>query len=314
MNFRFFKIPWPYLALIFAHLIWGANTVIAKITMQEIPVMSLSFLRFSLAALLLVPFLINLEKKHLKINLDDLPKILMAAFLMITCTISLSYEGLKLTTAIDASVLSLVVPIISVLAGWLILKEHIHIINLMGILIGLLGGLVIIGIPLLLLGNFNTTNLVGDLLIVISGFTFVAGTIVAKDVLNKYPTLIFTAISFIVGIVSFAIPAVNEYLQNPGWLSNVTLIGILGLLYITILSSICAFFLMEWGLKHTDVIKANLFQYVEPAMTATIAVPVLGERISYSFIIGTVLIVLGVYWGTLGKPHHHLLKHRHHRS
>jgi len=314
VNFRYFKIPWPYLALIFAHLIWGANTVIAKITMQEIPVMSLSFLRFALASLLLVPFLITLERKHLKVKLDHLPKLLMASFLMITCTIALSYEGLKLTTAIDSSVLGLVVPIISVLGGWLVLKEHIYLINLLGIGIGLLGGLVIIGLPLLLFGGFAPTNLLGDLLIILSGFTFVAGTIVAKDILDKYPTLVFTAISFLVGVFSFAIPAVNEYIQSPSWVTNVTFLGILGLLYITILSSVCAFILMEWGLKKTSVIKANLFQYIEPAMAATLAVPILGERISYSFIIGTVLIVLGVYWGTLGKPHHYLLKHRHHRS
>lgn len=319
MKFWKFTFPWPYLALIGAHLIWGANTVVAKITLQEFPVMSLSFLRFSLACLLLAPFFINLnlhkgDKSAIHINSKDLPKLFLASFLMITATIALGYEGLNRTTAIDASVLSLSIPIISVIVGWWFLKEHIYWINLLGILLGLVGAFVILGFPLVLFGNFNTGNLLGDFLIILSGITFVSGTVFAKDLLAKYPTLVVTGFAFLVAVILFAIPAANDYIQNPTWIYKVTIIGIMGLTFITILTSVCAFFMMEWGLKKTNIVKAHLFQYIEPAVAATLAVPILGERISYSFIVGTVLIILGVYWGTLGKPQHHHLHHRHHRN
>ena len=123
-----------------------------------------------------------------------------------------------------------------------------------------------------------------------------------------------TAIVFFVGFITFAIPAINEFMVNPTWLAKLTILGILALLYITILSSISAYFLFSWGLQKLDVFKANLFTYIEPAVAATLAVPFLGERISYSFIIGTVLVVLGVYWGTLGKVDHHHPLHKHLRS
>lgn len=318
MNNKLFKIPWPFVALIGAHIIWGVNTVVAKITLQEIPVMSLSFLRFFLACILLLPFLIQFHPKKplfsIKLKLEDLPKLLLASFLMITTTLALGYEGLKLTSALHASILGLIVPIVSLLAAWIFLREHIYWVNLLGIGFGIIGAIVILGFPLLFFGSSQAGNLTGDILIILSGTTFVAGTIIAKDVLHKYSALTVTTIAFLVGMVSFFLPAVAEYIQNPTWVKQVTILGVFGVLFIAILSSICAFFLLDWGLKKVDIVKAHLFQYIEPAVTATIAVPLLGERISFSFIIGTVLIVLGVYWGTLGKPHHHHLRHRHQRS
>ena len=50
MTSQILKKPIPYLALILAHLIWGINFIVAKITLQEFPPMSLAFLRFALAS------------------------------------------------------------------------------------------------------------------------------------------------------------------------------------------------------------------------------------------------------------------------
>ncbi len=305
--------PFPYLALIAANLIWGANFVVAKITLQEFPVMSLSFIRFIAALILIFPFVLTLEPKKRVIKSADLPRIFLVGILMVTFNIALSYEGLARTTAINASALSLSVPILSVLAGWWFLKEKIFVVNLVGILTGLLGTFLILGLPLLTASRGNPTNFLGNSLIVLSGICVVAGTVLAKDLLERYSPLLVTALMFAVGALTFFVPFILDYFKNPTWLAHISIVGALGLLYITVLSTICAYFLLNYGLSRIDVVKANLFQYMEPAVAATFAVPILGERISFSFIIGTCLIVLGVYWGTLGKPHHHHIHYRQHR-
>ncbi len=313
MSSQIFKSPLPYLAIIIAHLIWGGNFVVAKIVLQEFPVMSLAFLRFALACLLITPFLLSMNKTQLTLKPKHTVKFFIMGITMITFAIALFYEGLNRTTAINASILNLIVPIASLVIAWWFLKEKIYWINLTGILIGLVGGLVILGIPLLFFGNFSSEHLLGDLLIVLSGISFVIGTVLSRGLLAKYPTIVVTSVAFLVGVITFLIPAIQEYINNPTWISGVSLLGFLGLMYITFLSTISAFFLMEWGIKKVDIVKAHLFQYIEPAIAATLAVPILGERISFSFIIGTCLIVLGVYWGTLGKLKHHHLHHKHHR-
>ncbi|MCL4365991.1 DMT family transporter, partial [Patescibacteria group bacterium] len=72
MSSQILKKPIPYLVLLFAHLIWGANFVVAKVTLQEFPPMSLAFLRFAFASLLLAPFFLA-ETKKVKIDKKDLP-------------------------------------------------------------------------------------------------------------------------------------------------------------------------------------------------------------------------------------------------
>lgn len=288
--------------------------MVAKVALQEFPPMTLAFLRFAFASILLVPFLFAFEKKQFKVKLEDWPKLFAVGFLMISINIALFYQGLLKTSVIDASVLSMTIPILSVIGGWWFLKEKLYWINLLGILLGLLGSIVIIGLPLIFLGNFSSEGLLGNGLIILSCISFVAGTIISKDVLQKYDPLVITFISFLVGAITFFIPASLDYINNPNWVDKISIFGVLALLYITLLSSIVAFFLMHYGVEKVGVIKANLFHYMEPAVAATLAVPILGERISYSFIIGTCLVVLGVYWGTLGKQHHHHINHKHHRS
>lgn len=308
------KKPLPYLALLFAHLIWGANFVVAKITLEEIPVFSLSFLRFALAALLILPFILVIKSEHKAIKVEHLPKLIGIGVLMVAFSILLFFEGLKRTTAINASVLMMVVPMLSVLAGWWFLKEKIFIVNLLGIIVGLLGSLVVIGLPILFTGNIVVSHMIGNFLILLASVSFVAGAVLSRQMLKHYPALFITGFAFFIGALIFIIPAASEYIQNPEWISRVSVLGILGLLYITILSSVTAFFLHNWGLSRTNLVQSNLFQYLEPAVAASIAVPLLNERISFSFIIGTCLIVLGVYWGTMGKNFHHHDQYRHHRS
>lgn len=276
--------------------------------------MSLAFLRFFMAIILITPFLLEIEPKKRKIEVKHLPKLLSVGLFLITINIALFYEGLKRTSAIDSSVLTLIIPILSVLGGWWFLKEKIYWINLLGITLGLSGALFVIGLPLFFLGNFSTQGLIGNLLIILSSISFVVGAILSKEVLKTYPPLLVLAVMFAVGAATFSIPALLDYFNNPNWFSHISILGLLGFLFIVILSSISAMFFMEWGFTKIDITRANLFTYIEPAVAATLAVPFLGERISFSFIIGTCLVVLGVYWGTMGKPHHHHTEHKHHRT
>lgn len=314
MKSEILKTPLPYLALLLAHLIWGANYVAAKVALTEIPPMSLGFMRFGLACLLIAPFLLTIESRKKRIRLEHLPKLILGGVLIACLNITFFYLGLSRTTAINASVLELTIPIISVIAGWWILKEKIYVINVMGILLGLSGALTIIGLPILLFTNTAKVELLGNFLLILGSISFVAGSLILKKMLRTYPPIVITALTFLIAAIVFFVPALLEYLKNPQWIHQISLLSIFGLLYITVLSSICAYLLLLWGISRIEVSHANLFQYLEPAVAATLAVPLLGERISYSFIVGFCMIALGVYWGTLGREEHHHHHHKHHRS
>lgn len=310
MSSQIIKKPIPYIALILAHLIWGANFVVAKITLQEFPPMSLAFLRFALASLFLAPFFLS-ETKKVKIKKEDLPRLIAVGVFIVTLNITFFFEGIKRTTAINASVLTLIIPMLSVLLGWWFLKEKVYLINLFGVALGFIGALIIIGLPQIITGTVSSEILLGNILIIMASTSWVVGATISKKVLSKYPSLVVTAVAFLVGTVAMFIPATAEYIQNPNWMNQVTILGLLGLMFITLLSSISAYFLFEWGLSKTSITVADLFQYIEPFAATTLAFFVLGETVSTSFLTGGLLIAAGAYLGTLAKEAHH--RHKTHR-
>jgi len=311
MSSQIITKPLPYIALILAHLIWGINFVVAKVTLQEFPPMSLALLRFALASLFLAPFFFAQTKK-IKIAREDLPSLVGVGVFIITLNIAFFFEGIKRTSAIDASILTLIIPILSVLIGWLYFKEKIYLVNLLGILLSLLGALIIIGLPQVFTGTYSTQMMLGNVLIILAGVSWVIGAAISQKVLRKYSSLTVTAIAFMVGTVAMLVPAGMEYISNPSWPSQVTLLGLLGLTYMTLLSSISAYFLFEWGLAKTSITAADLFQYIEPFVASFLAVTILEERISTSFLTGAFLIVVGAFLGTLAKVTHHRY-HKAHR-
>ncbi len=317
MKSAFFAKPLPIIALILAHLIWGANFVVAKVTLQEFPVFTLAFLRFAFACVLLAPFFWAENTKNLpdgkklnapfrsKIDKKDLPKLVAIGIFIVTLNITFFFLGMQRTSATSASVLTLIIPMISVFVGWIFLKEKIYVVNLLGLLLGFLGALIIIGLPQLITGNFSLENTLGNIFIILASISFVIGATFSRQMLKKYPSLIITAFAFLIGVITFFIPVILDYVENPVWTYHVSILGVLGLTYMVLLSSISAYFLYEWGLARTSLVSADLFQYLEPFIAAGLAVLVLGEKITFSFLIGAVLIALGVYWGTFGKEAHH---------
>lgn len=309
MTKRILKKTLPYLALLAAHLIWGANFLVAKVTLAEIPPMSLSFLRFLFASILLIPFLL-IEKKRRRIKIKDLPRLILSGIFLTTLNIAFFYEGLLKTTIIQASVLTLTVPMFSVLLAWWFLKEKIYVVNILGLVVGMIGASTIIGLPLILFKSFDLQNLLGNLLIILASLSWVIGAIISKSISKKYSTLDLTAFIFAVGTLTFLLPALSDFLHDPSWVYHISFLGLLGLIYIILLSSISAYFLFEWGLARVGVYLADIFQYLQPFIAASLGILVLGESLRFTYLIGGILIILGVYWGTFAKESFH----KHHRA
>lgn len=304
MSSRFIIRPLPYIALLIAHLIWGVNFVVAKVTLQDFPPSSLAFFRFALALILLLPFFYLQKQKIKKIDKKDLPKLIGIGVLLISLNISFFFAGIAKSSITNASILTLSVPIFSVLVGWIFLKEKIYLINLTGTLTCLMGALIVLRVPQMFIGSYSTDELLGNIFILLASVSWVGGSILSKEMLKKYPSLVVTSIAFLVGIITFFIPTIREYIQNPAWLENLSMLSMFGLVYMAVLSSVSAYFLFEWGLNKTSVTQANLLQYIEPFIAAVLGITLLGEKLTIPFIAGLILILAGVYLGTLAKTHH----------
>src|SRR3990167_1974249 len=92
-----------------------------KLTLTQVPVFSLVFIRISIAALILLIFV----HKKLEIKKKDIFMFIWAALTGVSFNLTFFFLGLKLTEAITASFLLSSVPILTILAAHFYLREKL---------------------------------------------------------------------------------------------------------------------------------------------------------------------------------------------
>lgn len=286
------------LALLGATLFWGAGPVITKLGIKEVPPYSLAFLRFFLAAILILPFFF--ATGHQKIARSDLLRFIMAGLFGSGLNAIFFMSGIARTTATQSAAIFATVPLVNAVAASIILKEKPTIVRITGVLIGLIGSLLIALGPYLI--NSDNGQVLGDvfgnLLVGVSVISWVAYIIISKELLKKYSPLTVTTVSFLVGTVLLLPFFFIELISNPTWYLNMTQEGIISIVYGAVFAFVLSFLLYQYGLKQTSAFEAGIVIYLNPVLASIFAIPILGEYPTSVFLIGTALILGGVFLAT----------------
>lgn len=271
-----------YLALFVSSLIWGMAPPIIKYTLGFISPASFLFYRFLLATIIIaIPLALRLKK--LRPNSKDFLLYLFLGFLCTPLNLVFLFWGIEKTTAIDASLISIISPILVVLGGVIFLKEVVTKKESFGIGIALAGTLLTLLQPLL--ENGLGGNLWGNFLVFLGALVGVVFTLLAKKYHHLDPFLL-SAISFVVGLIVLA--PLTSYLSLP------TLPALPGLVFMAIFSSVVAYFAYSFGLSKIEASEATVFTYLQPLFSIPLAVILLQEKLSLPFAVGASLILIGV--------------------
>lgn len=283
-------------ALIFANIIWGAGLPIYKWTLEVIPPFTFAFIRFFFGAVIIIPFVF----KNFKFAKEDIPKLFFVSIVSITLQIPLLLFGLKLAPSINAPIIISAGPIILLGASIIFFKEKISTKLLAGTLISLLGVLILIFKPALEAGF--SSGVLGNFLIFLSTICSVIQALLIKKIMKKNDPLVTVFLTFIIGSL-FLLPAVLiEY--HSGGFFTLNMQAILGIIFAVLFASALAHFFYFLSLKHIKVSETGIFTYVDPIATILIAIPLLHETISESYIIAAILVFLGIYVAE-GRIHYH---------
>lgn len=297
------------LAALLATLIWGATPAIAKLTFQELPPFVVAFIRFAWAAMLLVPILV-IRDEFKKIHLTDYPRLTLLALLGVTLSIGLFFIGLSMTSALDAGIIISTGPLFNTIAAKLFLKEKVDNKHWLGTLLATIGTVVIVVVQPLLEKQPNFTgNILGNLILLLSVISSTSFNILSKESFKKYNASVIIGFSFVIGALSFLPLAIWETWQQPTWSGTLSNQALFGLIFLALFSSLTAYLIYEWALEKLPVTSLLPMTYIQPMITIIIAVPVLHEKITNTFVLGSILILVGMFLATFRQPHHH----HHHR-
>lgn len=287
------------LALIIVNIIWGAAFPIYKLTLTDVPPFTFLFFRFFGAAIILFPF----ARKHLFVHRRDIPQLLSLSFFGITFTISFLFLGLQLTSSITAPIITSSAPVFLLVAATLFLKYKPTKKVSIGTLLGLLGVMIIVLRPAFEKGV--NLSILGNLFILISTLGSVTYTLQMKQIIEKYNPLTITFWSFLIGSLPI-LPLVFIELSTHSTAPVLTIHSFLGILFAALFTTAIGHNLNAFGIKYIPAGEIGIFSYVDPIATALVAMPLLGEQITTTYLLGSLFVFLGIFIAE-GRFHWHPL-------
>jgi len=295
-SFRLFDRP--YLLLVLANLFWAGNIVLGRYIAHDIPPVTLSFLRWAGAMLLILPF----TWKELVEGWPVIRQNLVLFFLLSACGIgsynAIAYWGLKYTEALNALLIQSLGPLLVALWGFLLWRDRLSPRQLGGILTSLIGVVVILmrgDITHLASLRFNIGDVLTLAALVIYGLY--------ASLLRKRPDispLAFLAVT-IVGGTLFLLPLTVWELVSGTVTVNVTPKTVATVFYMALFASLLAYLFFIRGAEIVGNNRASPFFHLMPVFGSVIAILFLGETPHLFHAIGFALVLSGVFVATTAR-------------
>ncbi|UWU78679.1 DMT family transporter [Bradyrhizobium huanghuaihaiense] len=281
----------PYLLLSITALCWAGNAIVGRLAAGHIPPVTLSFLRWLLAFLLVLPF----AWKHL---VQDWPAIRGRLGLMVTLSITgigafntLQYWALEHTQALNTLLLQSAAPLLVALWSLVILGIRLTAAQAFGVLLSMCGVLTI-----LLHGDFTTLSNIefnkGDLIFLLALLIFALYSVLSL----KRPAmhgLSFLAFTFGAGAACLIPLEIWELSARPVMKPDAQ--NLLTLLYVAVFPSTLAYLCFNRGVRLIGANRAAPFFHVVPVFGSIMAMVFLGEHPQAFHFIGFALVLSGVF-------------------
>jgi len=277
------------ISIICLMLIWGSAFSVTKVAVDNMPPFLVAFLRNLVASLILLPLYLW-KRKTIKQS-QPLPygKILLLGLTGITFFYAFFNVALVYTSAAAGALIQGIMPVAIALPAVLFLKEKLSSRAMLGILLSV-GGIILVGF----IGNNKEAinPILGNVLMILSVFSWAAYTIIAKSI-HQHDPVVIPALSTMVGTV-LLLPLVGMEL----WGQPVPIItwkGWAAIFFLGAFSSALGFILYTIALKHLSAAQVGNWMNLDPVIGATIAVIFLKDEMTVWQIAGAVLVLAGIW-------------------
>lgn len=288
-----------YAGLALTALFWAGNAVLARGVVGDIPPVALSFWRWVLALLLLLPLGMPRLWAQRRVLRDHWRAMLVIAALSVGAFNTLLYLAAVTTTALNITLLNTTIPVMVALLAWLLLRQRVTAYRGLGIVLGLLGMVIIVieGNPERLYG---LTFQPGDLIMLCAVVAWGLYTVF----LRSHP-IPLEPLAFLTAQVLLGLPVILPFylleLHLTGAYAPVML-HIPVFLYVAIFPSLLALAFWNHGVKRVGPSGAAMFLYLIPVFAAVLAGVFLDERLQIFHATGGVLILAGLWLATREWP------------
>ena len=281
-----------YAEALFAVSAWGTSFIATKVALVDISPITIVWLRFSMGVVIL-GFVVALRKQFSLLSKDEWPYFALLGFLGITFHQWLQSNALQTSEASTTAWIVSTTPVFMALLGWIVLKESLGWMMILGILLAFVGVLLVVYD-----GNLGSISLrsfgkPGDILVLISAVNWAVVSVFSRRGLKTHPAglMMFYVMSFgwlFTSILFFATQNVSE-------IDNLTFNGWMGVAFLGVFCSGLAYIAWYDALKELSTAQTGAFLYIEPLVAVVVAALVLAEPVTWASLLGGVVILFGVW-------------------
>lgn len=273
-----------FAALIIVQVLFAALPIAAKIVLRELSSPALTLARVTCAALIFLAIQRLTIHEPIR-SRGDFLRLAYYSLLGVSVNQLLYLTGLALTTATAAQMLITGGPAVTLLVAILLGRERANREKWIGIGLAGAGALILVGLASL------ETGALGNLLIVVNMIAYSMYLVSARDLLHRYHPLTVITWIFLFGalmLIPFGVGPLLREFPHTRLLTRLALLGII------LLPTVTAYYLNMWALQRVESSVVSTFVYLQPILTAALAMPILGERPSPRMLPAAALIFAGV--------------------
>ncbi|MDR0969681.1 MAG: DMT family transporter [Lentimicrobiaceae bacterium] len=284
-----------HIAIVVTNIIFGLNTPVSKNVLQEyLSPYSLTF--FRMAGACAIFWLASFVLKQEKVKPKDLFFIFLASMFGIFINQFSFVHGLSITSPTNAALIVTVTPILTMLVSFLFLKEPITAKKASGVFMGALGAVLLIVTSR---AGQISGNIRGDIFCFFSSLSYAIYLTAFKWLVDRYHPITLMKWMFLFATIvslSFCYDSVAQINY-----SEIPTIGYFEIGYIVVMSTFITYLLIPIGQKILRPTVLTMYNYLQPIITAGIAIFFGMDTFNYFKVLSAILIFSGVYFTIKSK-------------
>ena len=254
-----------------ACLLWSAGWLFLKVGLRDLPPLTFAATRLALAFSVLAA-IVTVRREWRELRRADLAAIAGSGVLLLGVNYALTFWGAQYLPSAITSVLQATAPVFGFLIGVSTGAEQFSIARALALPVG------VAGVALISRGQFDTGSLSGAASVAVLGgaaCAAIAYAIVKRRAVHL-PPAVMVATQTLCALVPLSIAA--WMLEGSPRSANWSPAAVTALLYLSIASSVIAFWLNYWLLKRVTATTVLAMGLVQPLVAAVLGAIILGER------------------------------------
>ena len=281
------------LACFAAYAIFGFNIICCKNIAIDgnITPMALFCLRsFGATALFWIWSLFTAP--HEQIAKQDIWKVAIASFLGLFMTQLSFLFAITKCTAIDASIMSTLSPIMALVISAIVIHERITWSGVSGIILSLVGVLILIFNCVSIRSGADSTSIWGILGMVVNTLSFATYVGIFKPLIQKYSVVTFMKWMFLFSSL-MALPF-SFSAFGASDLTAVPMDVMWQVIYVVVGATFISYFLIPFAQKRLQPVVVCMYSYVQPVIAMVIALVMGLDHLTLLKVVASVLVFTGV--------------------